>query len=281
MSDDCAPPATGTAEDCRVCKGSSRYSFSRRVLRRTVRYFECPLCGYLQTELPDWLEEAYARPIAGADTGLLLRNRTNVAEVATALLAARCVRGRVVDHGGGYGVLVRMLRDIGIDAHWRDKYSDNLFAQGFEDRGGRYDLLTAFEVLEHLVDPVAALRDMLADAPVVLVSTQLVPSNRAADPDWWYLAPEYGQHIGFLRSRTLAWLARHAGCHHASDGRAMHLFSEERATVERWRCLRPLRRLAPAWLGLTLESRTMADFESTTQRHTSTPLAPWPQSHDR
>ena len=36
-----------------------------------------------------------------------------------------------IDIGGGYGVLTRLMCDIGIDFYWDDPYKENLFAKSF------------------------------------------------------------------------------------------------------------------------------------------------------
>jgi hypothetical protein len=44
------------------------------------------------------------------------------------------------------------MRDIGFDYFWQDKYTENLFAQGFENtkiKNGQIELLTCFEAFEH------------------------------------------------------------------------------------------------------------------------------------
>ena len=54
---------------------------------------------------------------------------------------------QVLDWGGGDGLLVRLLRDAGLDAYHHDRYADNLYAAGFEgDPTKRYSMVTAFEV---------------------------------------------------------------------------------------------------------------------------------------
>jgi Methyltransferase domain len=256
------PSASPEAQACRVCASPSNVVFQRRVLDHDVSYFDCPHCSYLQTEPPYWLDRAYANAIGDADTGIMLRNQINVSRVALTLTALRRLRGRVLDIGGGYGILVRMLRDIGIDARWQDKHCKNLLARGFEDDAGSYDLVTAFEVVEHLVHPVEELRRLLAVAPAVLLSTELAPDPNDLNRDWWYLAPEYGQHIGFLRKATLEWIARELDCHFATDGRSTHLFVRDRANARYWSVLRRLTPLAPRWARLRLKSRTFSDFES-------------------
>lgn len=248
-------------ERCRVCAGLTAFTFCVDVLGRSVKYFDCPTCGYVQTETPYWLEQAYGHPIGDADTGIMLRNRANLARVTTALVALGRLRGRVLDVGGGLGILVRMLRDIGLDAHWSDKHCENLLAKGFEGGSGSYDLATAFEVVEHLEHPLDELRALLDVAPAVLISTELAPEPGQLAASWWYLVPEYGQHIGFFRKSTLAWIARKLGCHFSTDGQSVHLFASAPSVARRWSMMRRFTPIAPLLSRLALQSRTTADFE--------------------
>jgi len=255
---------------CRVCTYTARRVFTEPLLNRPVDYFECSRCGYLQTQKPDWLDLAYSRPINDVDTGIMQRNSLNVGRVVMTLAAYRRLRGRVVDYAGGYGILVRMLRDAGVDARWRDKYCANILARGFEADGQRCDLITAFEVFEHLVDPLAELRAMLDDAPIVLLSTELIPGSETPRPDWWYLGAEHGQHIGFFRPATLRWMSTTLGCRHASDGRSVHLFARETVPAE-WRLLLRLQRLWPLVARLRLVSKTNSDFDAVRRQSSSEP----------
>ena len=248
------------SENCRVCAAPAAHVFTQPLLDHPVAYFECPRCGYLQTQMPHWLDQAYSSAINDVDVGIMWRNRRNADFVVMSLLALGVLRGRVIDHAGGYGILVRLLRDAGVDAYWRDKYCENVLARGFEATEADCDLLTAFEVFEHLVDPVAELEAMLGKAPTVLLSTELVPTLATPPASWWYLGPEHGQHIGFFRTSTLQWMARKLGCHHASDGSSLHIFSRQPVPWS-WRHLLTLRQFAPLVARCALKSRMMNDFE--------------------
>jgi hypothetical protein len=225
-----------------------------------VGYYECRVCGYLQTEAPYWLEIAYQHAINDVDTGIMLRNQVNAGRVTLTLLAYGLLDGRVIDHAGGFGILVRLLRDAGVDARWRDKYCENLLARGFEADAETFDLLTAFEVLEHLVDPVRELTEMLAVAPIVLVSTELIPMSATPPPDWWYLGSEHGQHIGFFRTTTLRVIADKLGCSFASDGHSIHIFSREKIPFL-WRYLMGVRFVYRFVKRFKLRSKMQSDFE--------------------
>lgn len=78
-----------------------------------------------------------------------------------------------LDYGGGYGMLVRMLRDAGLPFEWYDKYCTNLFAKGQEKRQAHYDVVTAFELFEHLPRPHEEIAALCELGENVLFTTQL------------------------------------------------------------------------------------------------------------
>ena len=117
--------------NCRVCNATNiEKIFSASILGRSVDYFECKVCDYVQTEAPTWLDEAYSSAINNCDTGIMVRNQANVGLVLATLAALSQINGRVVDCAGGYGILVRLLRDRGVEALWSDPYCKNLLAIG-------------------------------------------------------------------------------------------------------------------------------------------------------
>src|ERR1700722_11538366 len=148
---------------CHICDGVSEAFASTLVLsKHQVSYFRCRACRFIQTEPPHWLEEAYSEAISTLDVGVMWRNLHN-AGVTSAVISLLFPRGRrFLDYAAGYGTMVRLMRDGGFDFYWSDRYAKNLYARGFEHVPGRkYDLLTAYEVLEHLPDPLQDLELML------------------------------------------------------------------------------------------------------------------------
>ncbi len=244
---------------CRACGKAAVEWCTGPLLDLSVRYLRCPYCEYLQTEYPYWLERAYANSINASDTGIMARNSMNVRVVLATLLAMGGLDMRVVDFAGGYGILTRLLRDVGVDASWSDHYSSNLLARGFEHTGEPAQLVTAFEVFEHFVEPAAELDEMLAIAPNVLLSTQIVPEPPPPPGQWWYYGAEHGQHIGFYTVRTLQELAARRGRYLISDGRSLHLMTERKMSATLWRCCLRLRKLAGFFAARMLESKTIED----------------------
>ena len=137
--------------------------------------------------------------------------------------------GPFLDYGGGLGIFVRLMRDRGFNFYWHDKYSLNQFAAGFDFDGysgqGDFDLVTAFELAEHLEDPVAEFNRMKSLSPNILFSTVLLPAHDPAPDQWWYYNPDHGQHVSFFTPRSLHELAARLGMHLVSDGRSLHLLS--------------------------------------------------------
>jgi 2-polyprenyl-3-methyl-5-hydroxy-6-metoxy-1,4-benzoquinol methylase len=259
---------------CPVCGRAEREPvFRQRLLgRHDVGYHLCGGCGLLQTDTPHWLDEAYSQAIADTDTGLLQRNLEHARLLNGLLQVAFKADGRFVDVAGGWGVLVRLLRDLGFDAYRSDKYCANLFAQGHESYEGlAAEVLFAFEVLEHVSDPVAFVQaEFERYSCRSLVFSTLTFSGTAPAPGWWYYSLESGQHVSFYQARTLEQVAARLGCEYTRIHDGLHLFMAEPLAPALRRALRSrrLRRWFEAWYWAHRRrpALTGADHEAARQR---------------
>jgi hypothetical protein len=244
---------------CRLC-GAAAQPFGEALLLQThqVHYFRCQACGFVQTEDPYWLAEAYREALSELDVGAVSRN-LRLATVAGALIRRFFEPdGRFIDYGGGTGLFVRLMRDEGFDFWWLDKHARNIFARGFEADSGRFELLTASEVFEHLVRPVAELEGMLAYSRNVLFTTVLLPPDAPRPGHWWYYGLEHGQHVAFYTRDSLRSLANRFGLCLCSCGE-IHLLSEKPIKLAQFRLA--LRPWMARWLGRLRPRLSLADAD--------------------
>ncbi len=248
---------------CRCCSEIlTTEIFSANLLKKKVKYFSCNNCGYVQTEEPSWLKEAYSSAINQSDTGIMSRNLSNAILVLATLILIKNRNSLVVDYAGGHGFLVRLLRDNGVDALWSDPYCQNLVAKGFEYKHkNQANLVTAFESFEHFLRPYDEMIKLLDIAPNILLSTNIIPDPAPQPYDWWYYGLDHGQHIGFYRLRTLQYLADKFGLYLISDGVSRHFFSKQKYSYYAWRTLIYIARISkfPNLLSVGMQSKTWED----------------------
>ncbi|MGD1804967.1 methyltransferase domain-containing protein [Dapis sp. BLCC M126] len=216
---------------CKVCGSISHKFDTAKVLSKyNVDYFQCSNCGFVQTENPYWLVEAYQEAIAGSDVGLVSRNQNFSLITENLIINFLNADGKFLDYGCGYGLFVRMMRDLGLDFYGYDKYCQNIFYEGWEGEINgeeKYELATAFEVFEHFINPLAEIEKILQRTRNILFSTKLLPSNNPRPNDWWYYALEEGQHISIFTKKALSIIAQKFKLNLFSDGESLHLLTEK------------------------------------------------------
>jgi len=213
---------------CRICGAPATKIFEAKIMDKyLVSYLHCSFCGFLQTEEPYWLNEAFEHAISLWDTGILSRNYYAAKLTAVIIFFLFNSKAKFLDYGGGYGVLTRLMRDMGFDFYWYDLYASNLFARGFEYVSGpdNIELVTSFESFEHFVNPLDEIEKILAVSKNVFFSTELLPPKIPQPHDWWYYGLDHGQHLSFYSSRTLAYIAMKYNLNFYSNGTNIHLYS--------------------------------------------------------
>jgi hypothetical protein len=198
---------------CRFCGSPSEPFAEAPVLgRHLATYLRCPTCGSVHVPEPHWLDEAYSSAIAATDLGLAAR-AVRTSQATTLVIRRFFPRAtKFLDFGAGNGLFVRLMRDAGFDFSWSDLHATNLFAQGFEaTSAASYDLVTAFEVLEHLESPFETFAALRSQAPVILFSTLLLPDPTPRPDEWWYYTRDTGQHITFATRAGIEHLAARLG----------------------------------------------------------------------
>ncbi|MCE7064007.1 class I SAM-dependent methyltransferase [Dyadobacter sp. CY326] len=109
------------------------------------------------------------------------------------------------------------------------KFCQNLFAEYFDlaelSLKTEFEIVTAFEVFEHLADPLSEIEQILRLSDNVLFTTEIVPDDIESFKNWYYLSAETGQHISFYSLDSLKYLARKFGRRFYSNGTTTHVFT--------------------------------------------------------
>lgn len=221
---------------CKICNSDCTRLFEKKILQKyTSWYYQCVSCNFVQTDEPVWLEEAYSSAITSLDIGLIDRNFVLKEEVCLILDACFAKDAVFLDYAGGYGMFVRMMRDAGYDFYRQDIYCENLFAKHFdiEDKQlAHFDAVTAFEVFEHFADPMPEIKKIAAFSEHIIFSTKLLPQDKTEIENWWYIAPETGQHIAFYDTKTLHYIAKTLNRNYYFNDRNCHVFTTKTLSPE-------------------------------------------------
>ncbi len=220
---------------CKICRNVSEHVFNKMILfKYDVSFFKCSVCGFMQTEEPYWISEAYSSPLSATDTGLIMRPM-NFSKVAESVIMKCCdPLGIFLDYGGGNGVFVRMMRDKGFDFYRYDKFADNLYAIGFDlqdvrDSKEPFELLTSIEVIEHFETPLEEISKMISISENVLFTTYVTDGiSLSSLKEWWYLGEYNGQHISFYSIKSLQLIAEMQGCYFYTNNVDTHMFTRKK-----------------------------------------------------
>ena len=259
---------------CKICNGDTKLLFTGTVMGKyVVKYFQCNNCSFIQTEEPYWLKEAYNSVISDLDIGIIYRN-IQLSNIVENIYYKGIFNSDndFLDYGGGYGMFARMMRDKGFRFYRHDPYCDNLFAKYFDitdlPANQRFEVLTAFEVFEHLVNPKEELEKMLKFSDNIIFSTELQPAGNITPETWWYFVPESGQHISLYSIGALQALAKSFGLHLYTNRSSIHIFSRKELSVDPFvsdppitRFQKVIRRFKGQKVPLRKESLLSKDFD--------------------
>ena len=191
-----------------------------------VYYSRCGACGFLfAAEMCGWTPEQFLERVYNDDYALYDPDYVETRPQANADFLIRHFKAGAfthLDYGGGNGELSRRLTAAG----WPSVSYDPLIDA--EPPQGPFDLVTSFEVFEHVPDVHRLMSDLNAltgDASVVLFSTMV--SDSAVDPgarlSWNYAGPRNG-HISLFSRRALQILAQRYGYAFGSFDDGIHCF---------------------------------------------------------
>jgi SAM-dependent methyltransferase len=239
------PPSFVAQVACQVCGGASQaldvvdFSKSCEEARGKflplsgvpIYYHLCRRCGFCfapefgHWSLGDFEQRIYNDDYVQVDPDYLRTRPLANANNLIAMFGGRPLPGRHLDYGGGSGLLSRTL----VAAGWRSSSYDPFVDRDVEVQSlGKFELITAFEVFEHVPDVrklMAALSSLLQLDGIVLFSTLISDGNLAPQGriQWWYASPRNG-HISLFSRNSLALLCNQSGYLFGSFNEGFHVF---------------------------------------------------------
>lgn len=195
-----------------------------------IDYYLCDQCGFcFVPEMYRWSFDDFGRHIYNQNYEQVDPDYKSVrpqgnAQLIDQFFGSSKATLRHLDYGGGSGLLSTVLRDKGWDSTTYDPFVNaDLKVADL----GCYDLVTAFEVFEHVTDIDGLLRNLYTLCKpdgLVLFSTllsdgEIAPGKKVT---WWYAGPRNG-HISLFSAKSLHVCMQRSGLQVASFSANLHM----------------------------------------------------------
>lgn len=196
---------------------------------RPVYYHRCTECAFvLAPEFRHWSDQQFQEHIYNEryidiDPDYVSKRPTLNANLLRQLFDRARQDIRHLDYGGGSGVLSNALTAQGWNSTTYDPFPRN--EQRLADLG-KFNLISAFEVFEHVPDVSELMSNITAlmeDECLVIFSTLLTDGNIKPNTrlTWWYASPRNG-HISLFSRQSLVQLAKQHGLQYGSFNAGTH-----------------------------------------------------------
>jgi hypothetical protein len=219
---------------CPICKSPALRLFKVMIQsENSCDLFSCTKCEFAFYPDQNWIDKSFSEELNSLDIGATDRTLIAADYLSVLLKAQKLSGGSILDYGGGYGLLCRIMRDRGFDFENYDPHTRQIFPTSGKTISNpleqRYDAVTLIEVALHFEDPVEEFKRLLELSDLVFFTAVLTDDK--LDSDWWYLSLETGQHIALFSMKTLEEIANEVGVHVTTDGKFFHIFHREKLTL--------------------------------------------------
>jgi hypothetical protein len=193
-----------------------------------VFYYKCPRCDFIfTTQFDDTSHDEFTKYIYNdeyltVDPDYAAARPDATANLINITFSASKEKLRILDYGGGNGRVEKNLKEMGFKTV--DTYDP--FSEQYRQRPGtRYDLVLAFEVVEHVPDVIATFKDMqsfLDSDGILMFSTLVQPDNMdTIKVKWLYISPRNG-HISIYSAKSLQVVLNGLGLRHGMASQSLH-----------------------------------------------------------
>lgn len=197
-----------------------------------IYYHRCPNCQFIFTiAFDDFTPEDFAARIYNEQYLLVdpdykeARAMSNAAFLAQTFAASKDLR--ILDYGGGMGLLAEEMRRAGFTNV--DTY-DPFVAEHAALPSKKYECILSFEVMEHSPTPQRTMDEMnsLLDTPgVIIFTTMTQPATiNQQGLNWWYAGPRNG-HVSLYSAKSLSLLTQKYRFYFGSPHDGLHLLWRE------------------------------------------------------
>jgi len=198
-----------------------------------IQYTLCDQCGFcFAPEMYQWSVAEFSARIYNEDYKIVDPDCVTVrphqqAQMLTGMFARHVLEIRHLDFGGGNGELSNELFAQG----WDSTSYDPLVDGPLRDDLGKFNLITSFEVFEHVPDVnhlISTLSSLVEDDGMVLFSTFVSDGHIARNQPlrWWYASPRNG-HISLFSRHSLRLLGEKANFRCVNRSAYLHAFWRE------------------------------------------------------
>ncbi len=209
---------------CQICNSPANYldtvDFNKSCVEQdgvalphlgvAIHYYLCDHCGFcFAPEFASWPFEDFEKYIYNedyekVDPDYKFARPNNNATFLEEKFSASKAKIKHLDYGGGSGLLSKTLQKKGWSSTTYDPFVDRELNV---EELGQFDLVTAFEVFEHVPDSsrlVDTLKKLCKPNGLILFTTLYSDGNiaRGKKLDWWYAAPRNG-HISLFSQSSL------------------------------------------------------------------------------
>lgn len=215
---------------CPICGPAQATALFEKKQRR---FYQCKHCGLrlqwplpTQQELADYYDEEFSKGMYRTFTEAQVMKERTAAFRLRKVLRWTKPAGKWLDVGCANGVFVSTAATMGVDACGIELSSvavQQACEQGLNVRQARieelpaaerFDCVTAFDVIEHVLDPrgfLQSIADRLNAGATCVLSLPNVNSlfAKVMGKTWWFYIPE--EHLHYFNSQTITKLATEIG----------------------------------------------------------------------